>query len=83
MRDGAAEIAIADQSDIPLPVELEEPGDGLAEKFRIVALALLAEAPEIREVPANLGRGDADGIGQRLGRNRRMPRADRSRSART
>src|SRR4051812_30317750 len=69
MDDRAAEIAEAGQRHVPLPVELEDAGDLGGQVLRIVALALLAEPAEVREIAADLRGSDTDVVGELVRRD--------------
>src|SRR5690606_29427987 len=58
--DGLAKVSDADENHRPLAVQAEDLAQFLGQTLDVIATPLLAEAPEVAEVLANLGRGDPE-----------------------
>ena len=65
-QNGPPQVAHADQDHLPLLVETEDPPQFAGKALHVVAAPLLAEAPEVAQVLADLGRRHAQLVAQLL-----------------
>src|SRR5487761_2062504 len=71
--DSLAEPAHAHQAHPPLPVDAEDLAQLGQQTVDIVAPALLAKAPEVAQVLADLGRGHVEQLSERLRTDHSIP----------